>query len=188
MQTRLLILTTFIILQSCSTVNITSDWDREANFTEYKTFTILSRDEANKAIINDFDWKRIKEAITKEMTARGYTYQDADADLDVGVHILLEDKTDVRAYTDYYGGYGYGGYGWGYGYGPYGVGGATTTVTQTDYTQGTLILNVMDAKAKQLLYQGVAVGTVREGNVDREKRINNVIAKIYATYPVSKSK
>ena len=84
----------------------------------------------------------------------------------------MEDKTDIRAYTDYYGGYGYGGYGWGYGYGPYGgMGGATTTVSQSDYTQGTLILNVMDAKEKFLLYQGIAVGTVQEGNSDRERRI-----------------
>ena len=178
-----------IILQSCSSVNITSDWDREANFNDYKTFNILSRDEANAAIINDFDWKRIKDAIIDEMTARGYKHQPDNGDLDVGIHIILEDKSDMRAYTDYYGGYGYGGYGWGYGYGPYGgMGGATTTVSQYDYTQGTLILDVFDAKQKLLLYQGIAVGTVKEGNTDREKRIHKVIGQVYAPYPVPKSK
>ena len=189
MKIRLLVFATLIIFQACSSVNITSDWDREANFDNYKTFKILPRDEANKAIINDFDWKRFQESITEEMNARGYTYQAENADLDVGIHILLEDKSDIRAYTDYYGTYGYGGYGWGYGYGPYGgIGGATTTVTQYDYTQGTLILNIMDAKEKQLLYQGIAVGTVKEGNVDREKRIHKVMAQVFAPYPVKKIK
>jgi hypothetical protein len=124
------------------------------------------------------------------MTARGYKHQPDNGDLDVGIHILLEDKTDIRAYTDYYGGYGYGGYGWGYGYGPYGggMGGATTTISESDYTQGTLILNVMDSKARLLLYQGIAVGTVKEGNVDRERRIHKIIEKVYAPYPVPKSK
>ena len=160
-----------IIMQSCSTISITSDWDRESNFTDYKTFSILPRDKANETMINDFDWKRIQEAITNEMTARGYTYQES-GDLDVGVHIILESKTDYTAYTDYYGAYGYRGYGWGYGYG---MGGATTTVAQTEYTQGTLILDVFDAKEKALMWEAIAVGTVKEGNVDREKRINKQI-------------
>lgn len=186
MKSRLLLFSAIIIvLQACSTVNVTSDWDREAKFSDFITFDILPRDEANQAIINDFDWKRLTDAITNEMKARGYSYQDNDADLDVGVHIILENKTDINAYTDYYGGYGYGGYGWGYGYGAYGT---TTTVTQTDYTQGTLILNVMDAREKRLLWQGIAVGTVKEGNSDREKRINSIIAKMYAQYPVKKTK
>ena len=189
MKLRLLFFTAIILLQSCSSVNITSDWDREANFDDYKTFNILSRDSANQVIINDFDWRRIKDAIIVEMTARGYTHESDNGDLDVGIHILLQDKTDIRAYTDYYGGYGYGGYGWGYGYGPYGgMGGSTTTVSEYDYTQGTLILNVMDSKAKALLYQGIAVGTIEEGNADKEKRIHKVIGQVYAPYPVQKIK
>ncbi len=169
-------------------MNITSDWDRKANFNDYKTFNIFPRDSANQTFINDFDWKRIQDAINVEMVVRGYTFQAENADMDVGVHILLKDKTDVRAYTDYYGGYGYGGYRYGYGYGGYGVGGSTTTISEYDYTQGTLILDVLDAKAKELLYQGIGVGTVKEGNVDREKRINKVIAQIFAPYPVKKIK
>ncbi len=189
MRLRLLFFAIIIILQSCSSVNITSDWDREANFNDYKTFNILSRDSANQVIINDFDWKRIKDAIITEMTARGYTHQPDNGDLDVGIHILLQDKTDIRAYTDYYGGYGYGSYRWGYGYGPYGgMGGSTTTITEYDYTQGTLILNIMDAKEKSLLYQGIAVGTVKEGNSDREKRVNKVMTQVFAPYPVPKAK
>jgi hypothetical protein len=188
MKSQLFIIIAFAILQSCSTVNVTSDWDREAKFTDYKTFGILKRDEANGAFINDFDWKRIEDSITSEMTARGYTLEYGETDLDVGVHILLENKTDVRAYTDYYGGYGYGGYRWGYGYGAYGMGGTTTTVTETDYTQGTLILNVMDAREKALIWQGIAVGTVKEGNVDREKRINKIIGQMYAQNPFKKQK
>jgi len=189
MKSRFLFFIAIIILQSCSSVNITSDWDRESDLNSYNTFNILPRDSSNHIMINDFDWQRIKDAIIDEMTARGYTHQSGEADMDVGIHILLEDKTDIRAYTDYYGGYGYGGYGWGYGYGPYGgVGGSTTTISEYDYTQGTLILDIIDVKAKALLYQGIAVGTLKEGNVDREKRIHKVMAQIFAPYPIPKKK
>ena len=139
-----------------------------------------------KLYINDFDWKRIKDAIIEEMTCKRLYHQTKAKLIWILVFTFyLKDKTDITAYTDYYGGYGYGRYGWGYG--PYGVGGATTTVSEYDYTEGTLILDVLDTKAKSLLYQGIAVGTIKEGNVDREKRVHMVMGKSFCALSCSKS-
>jgi hypothetical protein len=56
----------------------------------------------------------------------------------------------------------YGGY-YGYGYGYYGAW-ALTSLTSTSTYEGTLKIDIVDAKRKQLVWEGVAVGThLRKG-------------------------
>jgi len=178
-----------LLIQSCtSSIEVTSDYDKKANFTSYQTFNFLPRDDQNQLIINEFDWKRLTEAIITEMEARGYKQGATDADMVVGIHIVLEEKTDVTAYSDYYGGYGYGG--WGYGYGGMGMGmgmgTSTTSYSETNYIQGTLIVDVINATEKKLLWQGIGIGTIDKKAENKTERVNNAIGKIFEQYPIPK--
>jgi hypothetical protein len=74
--------------------------------------------------------------------------------------------------------------GWGYYY-PfgYGYGGGNYMYTQT---QGTLLIDVFDHRAKKLIWQGVGIGSVSDDQLQRQKNIPKVINKIFTKYPVRK--
>jgi len=170
-----------LFLYSCSSITVTSDYDKEVYFTTYKSFSLMKWRTDNSRLINDFDKKRLEDAIIVEMGSRGYSYTEIGGELAVSTFLILEDKTDYTSYTDYYGGYGYY-YGRPWGYGP-----ERTTVTQYDYTQGTLIFNVFDAKEKQLIWQGTAIGEVDNNPQNRDHGIPKVVAEVFAHYPIAKS-
>jgi len=170
-----------VFLYSCSTIHVTADYDKDVDFTAYKTFSLLNWRTDNSQLINDFDKERLEKAVINEMIARGYDYQQTGGDLAVSIFVILEDKTDYTSYNDYYGGYGY------YYGTPWGLGPARTTVSRYDYTQGTLIFNVFDAQQKKLVWQGTAVGEVDSNPQNREEGIPDAVAQVFMRYPVQKS-
>lgn len=170
-----------LFLYSCSSITVTADYDKEVDFTSYKTFSLLKWRADNSRLINDFDKKRLEDAVINEMTARGYDYIKIGGDLAVSVFLILENKTDYTAYTDYYGGYGYY-YGTPWGWGP-----SRTTVSQYNYTLGTLIFNVFDAKQKRLIWQGTAIGEVDDNPLNRDNNIPKAVGEVFYRYPISKS-
>jgi hypothetical protein len=74
-------------------------------------------------------------------------------------HVFLTDNISVQEYTDW--GYGYGG-GWPYGYGYYGMwaGAPSTYVDVSTYTEGTMILDVVDTHTKKLVFRGTGTAVV----------------------------
>lgn len=169
-----------LFLYSCSTITVTADYDKEVDFTTYKTFSLLKWRKDNSRLINDFDKKRLEDALKNEMSARGYNYIVTGGELAVSVFLILQDKTDYTAYTNYYGGYGYY-YGTPWGWGP-----SRTTVSRYDYTQGTLIFNVFDAKQKKLIWQGTAIGEVDNNPNNRDRGIPKAVGEVFMKYPISK--
>ena len=72
------------------------------------------------------------------------------------------------------------GYGWGYGWNPYGWGGRTSV---TSSTQGTLYIDLIDAKKKELVWQGEGTGELTK-NVDKKDIVvKDFVSKILAQYP-----
>lgn len=173
----------FVFLYSCSNITVTADYDKEIDFAQYKTFSFLKWRDDNNKLINDFDKARLMKAVKAEMTDRNYTFQQSGGDLAVSIYVILEDKTAYNSYTDYYGRYGYY-YGtpWGWG-GP-----ARTTVTKYNYTQGTVIFNVFDAKQKKLIWQGTAIGEIDNNPANKEKNIPKVVKETFNKYPISINK
>lgn len=111
--------------------------------------------------------KRIEAALEQQLVAKGLQKQTAGRpDLFVAYHTNVKDKIDVDTY--------------GYGYGPYGrrLG---TYANVREYQQGTLVVDLIDAKAKELVWRGWAKGEVND-SVSKEK-IDKAIAKILEQYP-----
>ncbi len=166
----------------CSSTKITSDYDKEADFSQYQDFHYLGWAKHSDQILNDLDKDRIEKAFANEFAKRGMKFVDAsEADATVSLFIVVDQKTGATAYTDYYGGMGYGygypGWGWGGGY-------STTRYQEYDYLEGTLVVDVFDAGTKKLIWQGVASGTVNENTKSREDRINRLARVLMAQYPV----
>jgi len=167
----------------CSSLKVSYDYDKEADFTKYKSYSMLPWNPELSKIVNDLDKRRIQTALKLEMNARGLEYKESDGDVAVSFFIVIENKTSVTAYNNYYGGYGggyrYGGWGWGMGYG-------TTSYQEHDYLVGTAIVDVFDDDTKSLVWQGIGSGTVNENPKDREERIERSIGKIMYNFPIKK--
>jgi hypothetical protein len=169
------------ILTSCSSVKVVADMDETVDFSKYETYSFLGWQEDSDKILNEFDKKRIHDAFIKEFEARGLTPVAENGDMAVSLFIVVDQKTSTTAYTNYYGG-GYGMYsryrgGWGYGH-------ASTTYTESDYLQGTLVMDVFDGESKKQVWQGVATSTVSENPAKREKTIPAKISALMKKYPV----
>ncbi len=178
-----------LALSSCSSTKIYSDVDPSVDFTKYKTFEYYGWAKESDKLLNDLDKDRIEKAFGEEFAKRGLKYVKEGGDLIVTLFIVTENKTATTATTTHMG-MGYGGY---YGYGPaYGWGPsmstAHTTFNEYEYTVGTLVVDVYDAKNKKLIWEGVAQGTIDENPRGREENIKKVAAQIMARYPVQPPK
>lgn len=176
-------------LVSCSTIKYTTDFDGSADFQSYKTFQYYGWAEESNKIINTIDQDRIESAFGAELDKRGLEYVKENGDLIITLYIVTQEKTQTTANTTTSGGMGGGYYGYGgsYGYGPaYGWGPTSshTTYSEYDYTVGTLIIDVYDAKDKKLVWESVSTGTINEKTKGREERIQSTVGKMMLKYPV----
>ena len=175
MKKLLLLPVLLLVLTSCSSVRVASDFDKNVDFNQYKTFAFY-KSGIDKVEISDLDKKRILKAIETQMTAKGITLSE-NPDLMVNIFTKSREQVDVNQYN---GGWGYG-VGWGYG--PYMYGGNTSI---SRYTEGTLYIDLIDAKKKELVWQGEGEGVLTQNSGDKEKRINEFVAKILEQYPPQK--
>lgn len=176
-----------ITISSCSSIKVTSDMDKTADFHEIYTFEYYGWAKDSDEILNRFDKERIEEAFGKEFNKRGVKLVKGGADITVALYIVTESKTKKSSTTmgmGMYGGYGYGGY---YGYGPgwgWGNGMATTTYNEYKYEVGTLVVSVFDTKKKVLIWTSVGKVTIQDDPKDREKSIPKIVKAIMEEYPI----
>ena len=133
---------------SCSSINVYSDYDNTVDFDSFKTYAFYKKG-IDRVEISDLDKKRIMRAIEKELNAKGMVLS---GDPDVLVNIFTKSREKIDVYTNAYNGwypwyYGYYGPGWGFGY---------TNVSSS--TEGTLFIDLIDARKKELAWQGVGTG------------------------------
>lgn len=169
---RMLPLLLLFVLGSCSSVQVASDYDTKADFSRYKTYA-YHKNAIDKAEISDLDKKRILRAIDDEMIRKGFEKSD-NPDLLISFFTRANDQVNVNQW-----GPGWG-WGWGWGWGP-GFWGSTTTVSTS--TEGTLIIDLVDAKTKDLLWQGEGRGLLTRQAEKKEEKIREFVSKILAQYP-----
>ena len=103
-------------LNSCQSLKVVSDYDKEANFSDYKTYSFVEMD-MKKTRINSLDQKRLVAAFNNEMSSKGLSEVASGGDLEVHMHGLVKTQVSATASTNYYGsGYPYyrRGFGWNY--------------------------------------------------------------------------
>jgi hypothetical protein len=185
---KLLLPLVFIFLYACSPLTVTSDWDKATNFDSFTSYSLYPWDKHNDSIVNPFQKERLIAAMKDQMNMRGYQYQEEGGELVVSLYITLKNQTGYNSYTDHYGMYGPGwGYGvpWGFYGGAYGgFGGvSTTTVTPYNYTEGTFVVDVFNAKDKKLAWQAIGSGVVGDNPQKTSDNIPKGMAKMFASFP-----
>ncbi|HTS44480.1 MAG TPA: DUF4136 domain-containing protein [Puia sp.] len=175
----LVLVAAIIMVGSCETpLKVTSDYDKTANFQQYKTFALRQLDMQHQTI-SQLNQNRIINAIKSEMTKKGFQENTGSPDLELNAVVILKDEKSVTANTNYY---GYGGY-----YRPYAWGGGMasgyTTYSVDTYKNGSLIIDVADAKTKSLLWEGIGNKEIDKPASDPEKAINEAVASIMSSFP-----
>ncbi|MBT8268923.1 MAG: DUF4136 domain-containing protein [Bacteroidia bacterium] len=163
-----------LMLSSCSSVRVASDYDREVDFSQYKSFAFF-KPGIDKAEISDLDKRRILRAIDAELLAKGFTKSE---DPDLLVSIFTKSRERITVYNNAWGwGPGY----WGWGWNPWWGGGMMSTSSSTE---GTLYIDLIDANKKELVWQGLGRGYLEQRDVERkEQRIREFVNKILERYP-----
>lgn len=169
---KLLPLLLLIVLGACSSVRVYSDFDKNVDFSQFKTYA-FQKSGIDRVQVSELDKKRILRAIDAELSKKGMTKSDTP---DILVNILTKEreKLDVNQFNAGWG------YGWGYGWNPY-LWGGNTFVTSS--TEGTLYIDLIDAKKKELVWEGQGVGYLTENRARKEEQINEFVSKIMAQFP-----
>lgn len=166
-----------MVLSSCTSVRVLADYDKNANFNEYKTYAFYKTG-IDKAQISDLDKKRILRAIEAEMSSRGFSKSENP---DLLVSIFTKESEQVDIYNNFWGG----GFGWGWN--PYFYGGPSGMYGNqiSTRTEGSLYIDLIDAKDKQLVWQGKGVGAIYQTKKieKKEARIKEFVSEILEAYP-----
>ncbi len=162
-----------IFLFSCESIKITMDYDNTVDFSRYKTYKF--EDNVQSLPLNDLNKRRMIKAVEDQLTEKGFSKSE-DPDVYVDLVISSREQQETYATTNYYGG--------GYRYGR-GGGFSSTNVSTITYTVGTIFIDIIDAKKKQLVWQGRGEGTIEKDPKNREKNINYAVSKIFYNYPPS---
>jgi hypothetical protein len=148
---------------------VQTDFDHRANFSQYKTYSWEQIRPANSL------WtSRIKNAVDNQLAAKGWTPAGQGADVAI---MAIETTQTQRTLDTFYDGFG-GGWGWrGFG----GFGDATTT--EHNYKVGTLVVDMYDAKSKQLIWRGSAEDMLSDKAANNEKNLDKGLAKMFKAFP-----
>lgn len=165
-----------LLISNNGLAQITTDYDKSVDFIKFKTFTFVGWAEHSDQQINDLDKDRIIAAFEHEFKSRNLVKDTINPDMAVTLYVVIKDKTSVTAYSNYYGGMGYR-RSFGYGYG-------TTSYSERDYREGTIIIDFYDEKSKNLIWEGVLKKEVKEKAKKREKSIPENIRKLMYKYPI----
>jgi hypothetical protein len=178
----IIVVTLLFALAGCATTDV----DRSVDFSRYKTFAWgeAKIKVTNPAYDSDLISKNIKTTVEGELAKRGITVNAKDPDFLISYQTYTEKKETVAGGNPYgpyrlapFRFYPYG-FGWGwfpvYGYNPPRV---------HSYTEGTLIIDIEDARSKEVIWRGTV-----SGNVDNTKKLQRQIQKgiraIMKKYPV----
>ncbi len=183
----LLVLAVAAFTASCvSNFKVSADYDKEAQFINYNTFSMLPWDNDVSSHIGNEAKTRLYNATRSEMEKRGYKFVEKGGDLTVGISVLIEEKVEYRSdgTVNYNVGYGYYGY-----YGGYGMGyTGPTTIREYYYNDGTLIIDVFDEKKKNLIWQGMGFDRLNDDSHKNVEKIETYVKYIYYKYPLKPGK
>lgn len=164
-----------IALASCSSITVNSDYDKNATFEGYKTYA-YQKSGIDKVEISDLDKKRILRSIDEVMAAKGFNKSESP---DVLINFFTKEREQVSV-NQFNAGWGYG---WGWGWNPYMWGGRSTV---SSYTEGTLTIDIIDAKKKELIWQGIGEGVLTKSAEKKDEKIKEFVTQILEQYPPKK--
>jgi hypothetical protein len=168
-----------LLTLSCSTTSVATDHDPNVDFSRFRTFAFLGGHiwvngmaDDNNTLVKD----RIRNSVIATLNTRGMQQVTSNPDVYVGYLAGARTKTEIEAVSPYIQGFGpyFGNGGW---WGPmYSDWWART------YNEGTLVIDVVDASSRKLVWRAYAVTEVDKPVVN-EQKMQKVVDKAFKGFP-----
>ncbi len=175
-------------LSGCSTITVTTDYALEQNFGNYRGYQWhpdgTQKSKALDQMGGDIFDARIRRIINQTLAEKGLTESD-EADFYVNYSVVTDDRVSINTYNTY-GGYGPGWGYYGYGYGGYGAWGAGSTHTSVSYyTQGMVIIDIIDAGSNKLVWRSTADSRLDQKTTPEKKEqdLRKSVSKMFENFP-----
>jgi hypothetical protein len=169
MKTKILMLTGFLCFMSSGVfaqdVYVTSS--PSASFSSYHTYAWGQQQNPNQ-IANSFLAQEAQTQINAQLKSKGLKMvQESDnPDLVVVGSGGLKTQTSYNAW------------------GMRGIGGGMGGITPQQNVSGTLVVDIYDVKAKELVWRGVAQGSLNEKNSQKNMQlVDKAVVKMFKKYP-----
>jgi len=167
--------TLILAVGACSPVQVRTLVSPGADFRGRTTFHLMSpraREDAQLSpndpmLLNSITYRRIRQAIRSDMEKKGYRSAAEGASMDVAYYAAARNRLDVRTYD-----YGYRWRRW-----P----GERTDVYE--YTQGTVIVDVIDPATHELLWRGQGRAPVSDDPDTFATQLEDAANKILGKFP-----
>lgn len=181
---RLVLIAAVLLTTACASgPKIQTNYDPSVDFSNYRTYGFFKPMSIEGENYSTIYGAVFREAIGREMEARGYARAD-EPDLLINVSARMQEKIQVSqtSAAPYHGGYY--GYRAGY-YDPWGGYGWNTQTHVSQYTEGTVNVDIVDRTQKRMVWEGVAIGRLKENldNAEVRERISNGVASMFEEYP-----
>lgn len=164
---------TFFALALATTAfaqSIGFDFDRATNFSSFRTYAWVNGTNVPEPLIH----QRLVNAVDAQMALKGMRQIAADANPDVLVayHASFDKNLQINGFGSGWGGYRYGG-------------SRSVSARAEEILVGTLIVDMVDAKTKTIVWRGTATKDidVNAKPDKRDKNISKTAEKLFKNYP-----
>ncbi len=142
-----------LLVGSAAAQSVQSDFDRTFQFSNLKTFSfaVQRRGATDPLSTDSLNDGRIRTGLESQLIANGFRMETDKADFVIAYYVKTKNKLSVQDY-------GYGPPRW--------FGGRDIRVNQD--TEGTLMVDFIDARTNQVVWRGRAVGTLDMKGVDKK--------------------
>jgi Domain of unknown function (DUF4136) len=150
------------------------DFDHGVHFSSYRTYSWASGGDPAQDVLfpNQLMRERISCSIEEALAAKGLKRVASGGDLLVSYGVAVKEVPQFTTFND--------GPGWGWGWGW--AGGFSTTTVQTIY-EGTLVLSMVDARRKQLVFEGTSTDTISSRPEKNTRKLAKGVNEIFEKYP-----
>jgi Domain of unknown function (DUF4136) len=164
-----------VLIAACRSPQVGYDYDRGADFGRYRSYAWVSSGQeatGDKRLDSSLVNARIRTAIDSQLRAKGYVVSaDGSPDFLVAYHAGMKDLMKGASTQNYIGDR---------------VHGTFTTISDIQpYHEGTLTLDIVDAKSQQLVWQASTRADVEQslGPKERDAKVNDIVRAMLAHFP-----
>jgi len=145
--------------------DVHTDYDKHAMFGNYKTYSWEKVKTTNPL------WEsRIRDAVDRDSQAKGWQKVESGGDVALMAVGSSQNQQEYQTFYDGLGGWRWGGFG-------------ETTTTVENYRVGSLVVDMYDARNKQLIWRGVASETLSNKPEKNEKTLDKAVDKMLKDFP-----
>lgn len=163
-----LIAMTVLLASSAAAVEVKVDFDPTVDFSQFKTLSWMEGTPAEDELLE----RKIHASIERELIPLGYKEAREDPDLLIVTHAAMDLEKEIKVSDfDYWLEYG----GW-----------KRPMATSQETWQaglGVLVVDILEAQEKRLIWRGVATGNVAKNPEKRGKKLDETMARMFKKFP-----